>query len=121
MPESTKLQRLAALVGWGLLCSVAAFVAIRGLLIDETVATLGALALWGGGIAWWAGMRHRRNLRSSDTPRDGLTTGEMTAQRLEAMEARIYELEERLELTERLLAEARERPRLPQARERTLV
>jgi hypothetical protein len=94
-------------------------VAIRGFLIDETVATLGAWGLFLGGIGLRVAMRRWPLL--NETPPDGITTGEMTAQRLEAMEARIFELQERLELTERLLAEARERPRLSQARERTPV
>ena len=52
-------------------------------------------------------------------PRVGLSTGEMTAQRLADMEARIYEPEERLELAERLLARAGERPAFPVHREET--
>lgn len=73
------------------------------------------LTLWTGGVAgarvWWL----RRSGRSAtDAPeRDGLTTGEMTAQRLELMEQRIYELEERLELSERMLLQVQSREQLP--------
>lgn len=73
------------------------------------------LTLWTGGVVgarvWW--LRRKGREATSDQERDGLTTGEMTAQRLELMEQRIYELEERLELSERMLLQAQSRERLP--------
>lgn len=120
MARSIRLDWLAAVVGWGALCAVGAAVAMRGLLVDEAIATVGGWGVFLGGLALRGWMRHRPISLFAEQPDAGLTTGEMTAERLEAMEARIHELEERLELTERLLAEARDRPRIP-ARERTPV
>jgi hypothetical protein len=72
------------------------------------------LTLWTGGVVgariWW--LRRKGKSSESDGVRNGLTTGEMTAQRLELMEQRIYELEERLELSERMLLQVTERQRL---------
>ena len=80
------------------------------------------LGTWSVGIAgvrvWWL---RRLGPGQDSSPRVGLSTGEMTAQRLADMEARIYELEERLELSERLLEQARAQPRLPVIREDTPV
>lgn len=74
----------------------------------------------GIGLARWRWLR--RPVEDGEVvPRVGLSTGEMTAQRLAEMEARIYELEERLELAERLLARAEGRPALPRVREDTPV
>lgn len=112
-------------LGAGLLWTTASFLLGWGLDVagapDEGV-VIAALGTWALGLAgariWWL----RRGGESPGTARpDGLTTGEMTAQRLAEMEARIYELEERLDLTERLLAEARERPRIARSREDTPV
>lgn len=73
------------------------------------------LALWTGGVVaarvWW--LRRTGHEAEPGQDRDGLTTGEMTAQRLELMEQRIFELEERLELSERMLLQAQSRERLP--------
>lgn len=73
------------------------------------------LAVWTGGVVaarvWW--LRRSGKSAESDGDRDGLTTGEMTAQRLELMEQRIYELEERVELSERMLLQGQPRDRLP--------
>lgn len=73
------------------------------------------MTVWTGGVVaarvWW--LRRAGKSAASDREHDGLTTGEMTAQRLELMEQRIYELEERLELSERMLLQATERQRLP--------
>ncbi len=95
------------------------------LLMEAGVADEAALSFffgsWAVGVVgarvWWL----RRAPQDLEAPprRDGLTTGEMTAQRLAEMEARIYELEERLELAERLLARAEGRPALPLAHEDT--
>lgn len=98
-----------------------------GVFMDETGAPeegtiIVAAGLWSLGIVaarvWWL---RRAGPGEDSSPRVGLSTGEMTAQRLADMEARVYELEERLELAERLLAQARERPRLPFVREDTPV
>ncbi|MCL4864948.1 MAG: hypothetical protein KJZ47_03575 [Gemmatimonadales bacterium] len=98
-----------------------------GVVMDETGAPeegtiIVAFGLWSLGIVaarvWWL---KRAGADEDSSPRVGLSTGEMTAQRLADMEARVYELEERLELAERLLAEARERPRIPRIREDTPV
>lgn len=91
--------------------------------VDDEVALSFFFGSWAVGVVaarvWWL----RRPPQDLEAPprRDGLTTGEMTAQRLAEMEARIFELEERLELSERLLMEATRQPRLPQAREETPV
>jgi hypothetical protein len=83
--------------------------------VDDEPALAFFFASWAVGVVgarvWWL----RRAPQDLEAPsrRDGLTTGEMTAQRLAEMEARIYELEERLELAERLLVRAGERPALP--------
>lgn len=73
------------------------------------------LTAWTGGVVgarvWW--LRRKGREPASDPERDGLTTGEMTAQRLELMEQRIFELEERLELSERMVAQVHEWQRLP--------
>lgn len=71
---------------------------------EEVTVMVGMGVFLGGlvGARIWA---LRRPVEEPGTPvRNGLTTGEMTAQRLAEMEARVYELEERLELAERLLA-----------------
>lgn len=77
---------------------------------DEAVVSI-FLGLSLGGLAaariWWL---RRAPALPAPEPREGITTGEMTAERLAEMEARIYELEERLELAERLLARAEQRP-----------
>lgn len=72
----------------------------------------------GIGRLWWL---RRADPEPEAVPRVGLSTGEMTAQRLAEMEARIYELEERLELNERLLASAGIRGHAALERERTPV
>ncbi len=51
--------------------------------------------------------------RIAGTPpkgRDGLSTGEMAAERVAGLEARVVELEERLDFTERLLAQGNGEP-----------
>lgn len=112
-------------MGAGILWTTACFLLGWGLdalgLPDESV-VISALGSWSLGLAtariWWL----RRGGAEENAPaRVGLSTGEMTAQRLADMEARIYELEERLELSERLLAQSLERPRLPYLREDTPV
>lgn len=93
---------------------------LLGVALDETGAPeegtiIAAFGLWSLGIVaarvWWL---RRSGADEGDPPRVGLSTGEMTAQRLELMEQRVLELEERLDLAERLLvqAEARERQAL---------
>jgi hypothetical protein len=83
--------------------------------VPDEVAVTFFFVSWAAGVVaarlWWL----RRAPQDPEPPprRDGLTTGEMTAQRLAEMEARIYELEERLELAERLLVRVGERPALP--------
>jgi len=121
MAKDFRLESIAAVVGWGALCGMIAVFATRGLIVSEGVATLGGWALFLGGIALRIRMRRGPLFDPARPVAEGLTTGEMTAQRLADMEARIYELEERLELAERLLAEARERPRLERVREDTPV
>jgi len=82
---------------------------------DEMVVSAFLTLTLGGLVAarvWWL---RRPETGGQEEKRDGLTTGEMTAQRLAEMEARIYELEERLELTERLLGETRSPLRLDHA------
>jgi hypothetical protein len=90
---------------------------------DELALTF-PLVIWGVGVVgarvWWL-RRAPEDTGAALPRREGLTTGEMTAQRLADMEARIYELEERLELSERLLMEATLQPRLPRVREETPV
>ena len=72
-------------------------------------------------------IRRRLALRRDHSP-TGITTGEMAAERLaelegrmadlEAAQARIVELEERLDFAERLLARPREAKALPEGAER---
>lgn len=87
---------------------------------DEEATIIAAFGLWSLGVVaarvWWL---RRAGTAEDSSPRVGLSTGEMTAQRLADMEARIYELEERLELAERLLAQSEARVRLPLVREDT--
>jgi hypothetical protein len=72
----------------------------------------------------------RRYLALRRQARSGLTTGEVAAERIEGLEqrvadlesaqARVYELEERLDFTERLLAREAEARKLPAAEARQL-
>jgi len=72
---------------------------------EEATVMIGFGAFLAGvvGARIWA-LRQPTEAVEPGARRPGLTTGEMTAQRLAEMEARVYELEERLELAERLLA-----------------
>lgn len=103
MRRITRWDWLGAITLWfGASFGVGAMLDVAGA-PEQGVVAIASSMFFGGLVAariWW--------LRRGDdpsAPRDGLTTGEMTAQRLAEMEARIYELEERLALAERLLAE----------------
>lgn len=106
---------LGATVMWGMVSTFTGVFLSEGLGAPEEVGVMTFFTLFVGGIAgarvWW--LRRSGSDIEADPERDGLTTGEMMAQRLELMEQRIYELEERLELTERLLLQAQQRERLP--------
>lgn len=101
----------AALV-WAGVSSLVAWSMDAGGAPREAVAILG-LGIFTAGVATarilW--LRSGRGPAPDGEPRDGLTTGEMTAQRLGLMEQRIYELEERLELAERMLLQSQARER----------
>ena len=85
--------------------------------------TIGAFALWmavgGVGVATLLGpigQAIARRIAGKGSPPEGLTTGEMNAERVAAMEDRLlaleaerHQLEERLDFTERLLAQAEAR------------
>ena len=121
MARPTTLDWLGAGIIWTGATFFFGFVLARSGGPAEAVIPI-VLGTWSVGLAgariWWL---RRSGASGGQSPRVGLSTGEMTAQRLADMEARIYELEERLELTERLLEQARERPRLPLIREDTPV
>ncbi len=122
MRRPTRLDWLGAGVLWSGLVGAGAVFLHLGLNVEEAVASVGGWGLWIGGLIAARVWVLRQPFQLTDaTPPAGLSTGEMTAQRLADMEARIYELEERLELAERLLVEARERPRLSVVREVTPV
>lgn len=90
--------------------------------MHEEVATGIGFGIFFGGLGlgrfWWL---RRADPEPEALARVGLSTGEMTAQRLAEMEARLYELEERLELNERLLASAGIRGHAMLERDRTPV
>ncbi len=115
MRKPTGGDWLGATVGWGMLSGFVGVFLSEGLHAPEEVAVMTGLTMFFGGVAamriWW--LRRADQSAGADQGRDGLTTGEMTAQRLELMEQRIYELEERLELSERMLLQAQSRERLP--------
>ncbi|HUG28221.1 MAG TPA: hypothetical protein VMK53_07980 [Gemmatimonadales bacterium] len=106
---------LGATTVWGMVSTFTGVFLSEGLGAPEEVGIMTFFTLFVGGLAgarvWW--LRRVGSSDESDRERDGLTTGEMTAQRLELMEQRIYELEERLELSERMLLQAQSRERLP--------
>lgn len=126
MARPTGWDLLGGMIFWGFASGAAASFLHLWANVPEEVATASGFGLFFFGLVvarvWW--------LRRGGTPLlggEGLTTGEMTAERLHLMEARlqeleaaqerVFELEERLELAERLLARGREPDRL--ARERT--
>ena len=122
MRKPTPLDWIGAVALWAGASSVLAIFLHDGMSVGEPPALLAGFSAFFGGVALARWRWLRRPVEDTDgVARVGLSTGEMTAQRLAEMEARIYELEERLELTERLLMEARERPRLPLVREETPV
>ncbi len=88
--------------------------------------TVGALAFWlamgGIGVAFFIGpigqAFARRISGDKVDPTTGLSTGEMNAERVAAMEERLmqleaerHQLEERVDFAERMLTEARKEPR----------
>lgn len=105
---------LGAFAAWTTACVGFGVVLSEGMGAPEEFALTAFMVTWVGGVAaarvWW--LRRGGEEGRAGRP-DGLTTGEMMAQRMELMEQRIYELEERLELTERMLLQATERQRLP--------
>lgn len=116
MRDPTPWDWIAAVGLW----SIGAFAAMVGLVEtgapEEVIIPLAfggwALGLVGARI-WWL---RRTPPENPSLPKIGMTTDEMTAQRLAEMESRIFELEERLELTERILAANSERPMLADPR-----
>lgn len=115
MREPRWYDWFGATVVWGMTSTFAGVFLSEGLGAPEEVGIMTFFALFVGGIAgarvWW--LRRGGKIAGDASERDGLTTGEMTAQRLELMEQRIFELEERLELSERMLLQAEARHRLP--------
>jgi hypothetical protein len=84
---------------------------------------LGFLGLFFGPIGQAIGRRIAGS-KSKVDPTTGLTTGEMTAERVAALEERIIELEaeraqleERLDFAERMLTQGKEAPALEPGRE----
>lgn len=122
MRKPTTLDWLGAAALWGVASGMLGVFLHLGWGFHEEIGVLTGFSTFfaGIGLARWRWLR--RPVDDGDAvPRVGLSTGEMTAQRLAEMEARIYELEERLELAERLLARAEGRPALPLIREDTPV
>jgi hypothetical protein len=112
MREPRWYDWLGATVIWGMVSTFTGVFLHEGLGAPEEIGVMAVFGLFVGGLAgariWWL-RRGGQDAKGED--RDGLTTGEMTAQRLELMEQRIYELEERLELAERMLLQAQARER----------
>jgi hypothetical protein len=91
-------------------------VAITRMVFSHDVGIVLAFKVVAGSLLLFAWRRHRALRRRAPAQPVGLTSGEMTAQRLEEMEqrlgelegaqARVAELEERLDFAERLLARA---------------
>lgn len=123
MRRPTTLDWLGATAVWGFASIAAGIFMVEGVGTHPEVGVMVCLGVFLSGIVAARLWVLRRPVESSETtvPRVGLTTAEMTAQRLADMEARIYELEERLELAERLLARAEARPALPLHRDVTPV
>lgn len=65
-----------------------------------SIAVIGASVLVGP-----IGQAIARRIAGAGPKRDGLSTGEMAAERIGTLEARVVELEERLDFAERLLAQ----------------
>jgi hypothetical protein len=89
-------------------------VAIVNVMFGPTIATVLTFKILAGSLVLFAWRRHRSLRRRAADPVVGLTSGEMTAQRFEEMEqrlgeleaaqAKVLELEERLDFAERILA-----------------
>lgn len=122
MRRPTTLDWLGAAALWaGASGAFSAYLHLGTQMPDDISAAIGFglfFAGVGAGRLWWL---RRADPNPEVLPRVGMSTGEMTAQRLAEMEARIYELEERLELSERLLMEATREPRRSHVREVTPV
>ncbi len=114
MRKPTVLDWLGAAALWAGASGVLGVFLHLGMLQSEQTAVMAGFSTFfaGLGLARWRWLR-RASEDGGAEGRPGMSTGEMTAQRLAEMEARIYELEERLELAERLLARAEGRPALP--------
>jgi hypothetical protein len=79
-----------------------------------------AMGFWIAGSIALLGYRRKRALAAhAEAPADADRLADVEARlaELEAQQARIYELEERLDFTERMLTQARDQVRLPGARE----
>lgn len=107
-------------VAWGFLSILA------GVFLAETVAEeVGAVVGFGLGFGGPAVLYARRLLRlARGEGEPGLTTGQMQAERiteleqriteLESLSSRLFDLEERVDFSERILATRPEAPRLPE-------
>jgi hypothetical protein len=115
MRKPTGWDWLGATVGWGMLSIFTGVFLSEGLGAPEEVGVMTCFTMFVGGIAavrvWW--------LRRPPSEADGLTTGEVQLDRIEELEARVAELEsahpriaeieDRLDFSERLLAQHGER------------
>jgi len=117
----TVFDWIGAAALWGLASGVLGVVVHLGWGFHEEIGVLTGFSSFfaGIGLARWRWLRRPAETDEPTVPRVGLSTGEMTAQRLADMEARIYELEERLDLAERLLAGAADRRAVARHREET--
>jgi len=130
MRKPTGYDWLGAIALWaGAAGAFGAYLHLGTGMHEEVATGVGFGVFFAGlGIArfWW--LRRADPEPGAPLP-EGMSTGEMTAQRLAELEARlleleaaqerVFELEERLELAERLLAQGRDPARL--LRERTPV
>jgi len=109
------LDWLGATVIWSFVSIASGVILSEGMGAPEELGVMLCFGMLFSGVVgarlWW--LRRPVDPAAEVAGRVGLTTDEMAAQRLAEMESRIYELEERVELTERLLARAEGRPALP--------
>lgn len=119
MREPSHWDWLGATIGWGMASIFAGVFLSEGLGAPEEIGVMTTMTLFFGGAAWariwW--------LRRPVSPSEGLTTGEahlarqeeleMRVAELEALHARVADLEDRLDFSERLLARSDHPANLP--------